>query len=877
MEKGVSKGKKIYGLSEIEARRRLQEYGYNVLKEKRELTWLNVLLEQLKSNFVLWVLIAASILSWFIGEIVDFIVILLTVIFILALSTIQEFKAEKAIRELKELSVQNARVIRDGKVKRIDARLLVPGDIILLETGYKIPADAEIFDVIGMRIDESMLTGESFPVEKKERDIIYSGTFVVNGRCKAMVKSTGMKTKIGNIAELVTEKDEISLVQNKINKLTKVIVLVTFIICILLFIFGLLYFSNKNALDYSNLSFLTLVIIATLVSAVPEGLPASIAITLALGVRRMAEYNAIIRKMPAVETLGSVTVICTDKTGTLTKNEMTVEKVFVNNQLLDVTGVGYAPVGNFYLGKEKFEKDKLSKELELILQACTLCNDAILNEDKGRWSIMGDPTEGALLTLSAKADKWKADFEEKNPRIGEIVFTTERKMMTTLHKNKEGSIIFVKGAPEVVVRKCSHVSKSGKLDLLRDNEKLEMLKINEKLADGYRVLAIAYKSALKGVIGLNKAETDLIFLGFIAMKDPARPEIKEAVKECRDAGIKVKIITGDNKQTALNIAREIGLCTNCRVVSGDELEKMSEEQLESEIDSITIFARTYPEQKLRIIKALKARQEVVAMTGDGINDAPALKQADIGIAMGLKGTGVAKEVADMVLLDDNFATIVTAIREGRTIFSNLRKFSSFFLASNMAELGVILLGILIFGFESLPLLAVQIILINTLIDDIPAIMLGVEKPSRFIMKSRPFGRREPLIPKHLMMFVLILGACMMAMLLSLYSLELVNGVEKARSVVFGAIVVFGMVTIINFKSTRESILYSGLFSNKWLIGAILFSSLLTLSFIYSPMNKVLDLIPLGINDWLIVLGLGAVVFIGVEVYKFFKRRSEDKK
>ena len=744
------------GVSHEEAERRLKEFGYNELKERKRVTPLQIFLSQFKDIFVIMLLIATAI-SFLIGETIDASTITVIVILNSVVGFIQEYRSEKAMEAMKKLTAPKARVLRDGSEVVIPAREIVPGEIVLLEAGDRVPADGRLLEVVDLKADEAILTGESTPVNKAlcvvdekapvtdRKNCVFMATHMSYGRGKAVITSTGMNTEFGKIAEMVqTMEEEESPLKQKLERFAKklgilIVALVAVIFVIELYeIFFLGVTQAADALGSIIGAFQTSVALA--VSAVPEGLPAVVTVSLALGARELAKRNAIIRKLSSAETLGATTVICSDKTGTLTKGEMTVRQIHVNGKMVDVTGTGYEPKGEFLENGTPVNL-KENGELALLLRASALCTNAHYD---GK-SVIGDTTEGALIVAAAKAGLPKKDLEDLSPRVHEVPFTSERKLMTTVHKTSDGALVaYVKGAPEVILERSTHILQDGQVKKLTVNDKKAILKANESMANNaLRVLGIAYKDlpsdALEKVDEENY-ETNLVFLGLTGMIDPPRDEAKEANSKCREAGIKTVMITGDHKLTAVAIAKELGMLHSDTVLTGVELDGLSDEDFEKVVEEVSVYARVSPEHKLRIVKALKKKGEIVAMTGDGVNDAPALKQADIGVAMGITGTDVTREAADMVLADDNFATIVNAVEGGRSIYDNIRKFSFFLLRCNFDELAVI--GIFALMGLELPLTAGMILWLNLVTDGGPALALTMDPPEEDVMKRPPRNPNE---------------------------------------------------------------------------------------------------------------------------------------
>ncbi|HJH31076.1 MAG TPA: cation-translocating P-type ATPase [Methanosarcinaceae archaeon] len=869
------------GLSSEDASNRLEKYGPNELEEKQKITPLKVLLNQF-ANFIVWVLFAAAIISLLIGETINFWVISSIIAFVIILGFVQEYRAEKAMEALKRIVEPTTRVLRTGRRKEILTKDVVPGDILLLETGDSIPADAKIFDIIGLKVDEAALTGESGAVEKNESDMVFAGTQIVHGKCKAVVTATGMQTRLGQIAGMIQEVEEKTPLQIKITDLSKSLAIIALIACSITFAFGLL----KGA----PLGGMLIIALALAVAAVPEGLPFTLTLTLAYGMHKMAKQNALIRKMLGVETLGSTTVICTDKTGTLTKNEMTIEKIYVDEIFYDITGVGYEPIGDFSIDGAKIDVTK-HENLGMLLKAATLCNNAGFEgnvEKQEKWKPIGDPTEISLVVAAAKADLWQDDLKNDYRMIEEILFTSERKLMSTVHEKRgeTSKMVFSKGAPEFLLKKCSFIRKGDKVDELTKDEIARILETNHDLASSaYRVLGVAHKE-MNGSQTPENIENDLIFLGLVAMIDPAREEVKKAIVTCKKAGIKVVMITGDNDATAKAIAENIGLFDGAEdfgnlqneklrrivadgVITGSELDSLDDEEFESVVEGICIYARMMPQQKVRIVKALQKKGHIVAMTGDGVNDAPALKKADIGIAMGIKGTDVAKESSTMVLQDDNFATIVDAVKQGRAIYANIEKFTCYLISRNFTEIILILLGIILLGFDFLPLLALQILFINMFDEVMPAIGLGLDPASEGIMDQKPRDPYEKILKKRNVILIVSIATVMGLAAFMVFVLDNpTTEIEKARTLTFATIVSMILFIPFAFRSLEDSILKVGLFTNKLLIAGVFGTFLLTLGVMYIPFfYDIFDLTPLSVMDWVIPLSVAFAAMVFAEVIK----------
>jgi Ca2+-transporting ATPase len=869
------------GLGGEEANSRLRKFGYNEIRKEKGISRFGIFLSQFKS-FLILILIAATIFSFLIGEFVDAIAILVILLINAVLGFIQEYKAEKTIEALKKLSAPEAIVMRNGRKERIDSKLIVPGDVVILEEGSRIPADIRIIRESELKIDESILTGESTPVTKDTgivktkslpdmKDMLFMGTLVTYGRGAGVVVGTGSKTEMGKIAEAVQEeKEETTPLQKKLDRFGKRIGIIILIICVLVIAIGLVRGGPLSGQPITNALIVTMVItgIALAVAAVPEGLPAVITITLALGLQKLAKHNALIRKLPAVETLGSTTIICADKTGTLTKNEMTVSDVWYFDKYVEVTGEGYEPEGKFLLNKKEIDGEE-RKSLTFLLQTASLCTNASLEKRNESYGIMGDPTEGAIVVAAQKIGFEKENLERMFSRINEIPFSSERKMMTTINKSKEGKIkANVKGAPEVVLEICDRIKVRGKIRKMTSKEKNQILEKNHEMTNkALRVLAVAYKD-MKSV-DKKSAEKNLIFLGLVGMIDPAREEALEGIKECFEAGIKTVMITGDHKNTAIAIAKELGIMEEKdHVLTGSELDSLSDKEFEGVVRETAVYARVDPMHKLRIVDALKKKGDIIAMTGDGVNDAPALKKADIGIAMGIKGTDVSKEASDMILRDDNFVSIVKAVRGGRAIYDNMKKFIQYLLSSNVGEVFIVFLAMLLgIGYFDtiegkevfIPILgALHLLWINILTDMFPALALGVDPESPGIMRRPPRDPKESILTKPMFLDTLFFGTLMCIGTLFLFSLYISSGVAIAITVAFTAVVMFEMVRVESVRTKyRVSIL-----SNKKLLLAIGISVALQLVVVYTLfLQPVFKTTSIGLLEWGYILLVSAVIFI----------------
>ncbi len=865
------------GLSEQEAQARLLKYGTNELKEEKKISPIEIFLNQFKSILVI-ILIGATIFSAAIGEVLDAAAIIAIVILNAIFGFFQEYKAEKTIEALKKLSSPESIVLRDGKKQTIASKLLVPGDIVILEQGTKVPADLRILEVTDLQIDESIITGESAPVTKKteifrntvlaeRKNIAWMGTVVTYGRGIGVVVETGMKSEMGKIAHTIQEAgEEDTPLQKKLGVFGKKLGIMIMAICGIVILTGVL----------RGEPILTMIIIgiALAVAAIPEGLPAIVTITLALGLQKLSKNNAIIRKLPAVESLGSTTVICSDKTGTLTKNEMTVRKIWHDGTTISVTGEGYKPEGRFLACDKEISPSK-DKALELILRTAALCNNAELETSNDTFKIVGDPTEGALIVASQKAGLSLAGF----PRKKEIPFTSERKMMTTVHATpQKKTIACVKGAPEKILSLCTHSYSNGKPKKLTPGDRRKILDANQSLTkDALRVLAIAYKE----VNSKEKSiESGLTFLGLVGMIDPPRETVANDIATCRNAGIKVVMITGDHLNTAVAIAKEIKIIDNPeeRAITGEELDKMSDQQLDEIVEQVRVYARVNPEHKVRIVDAFKKKGHIIAMTGDGVNDAPALKKSDIGVAMGMNGTDVAKEASDMVLADDNFSSIVAAVKGGRQVYDNIKKFIDYLLSCNLGEVLIVFIAMLI-GFRDpatgmvlLPLTAIQLLWINLLTDGLPALALGVDPPSKDLMSRPPRDPKENILSKGMFIDMCIVGVIMLIGTLGLFAYNLPSGGIKAITVAFTAIVIFEMVRALSVRAKYKV----GIFSNRKLLLAIASTIALQLVVIYTPfLQPAFETVPLDLMDWIEIGAVSSTVAIATLIKDKFFRKMYD--
>ena len=869
------------GLTTKEVEFRLDKFGKNRLTAKKKVTIFHRFVEQFKELMVI-ILIIAGLIAFILGESIDGSIIMFIVILNAIIGVLQEYKAEKAIEALKKMMTPHATVIRNGEEKQINAEDLVPGDMVILEEGTRVPADARVVDSAMLKIDEAVLTGESVPRSKNEQvieskevalgdrhNMLFMGTTIISGRCKAVVTSTGMQTEFGKIAGLTAGiKEEKSPLQKELIRVGKFIAKATFVIVVVVFFLGLL--SGKSVFD------MFLFAVSLGVAAVPEGLPATMTIALALGVQRMAKRKAIIRKLSSVETLGSTTVICTDKTGTLTKNEMTVKKIWVSNKLISVEGEGYEPEGNFLVKDKEYSDPGLEK----ILRAGLLCNNAVLQKDddnKSKWVVVGDPTEGALVVSARKAGLNQKEHEKEHERVFEIPFSSDTKRMITINKTKEGKGLtaFMKGATGIVVDKCSYIEVGGKLKRLSKHDKEEIRKISRAMAgQALRVLGFAYKPLKStGEKDYKRIkEEGFVFLGLQGMIDPPRPEVKGSVAKCRKAGIRIFVITGDHGLTAKAIAKEIGIANDdTLVIKGVDLDKMKDQALSLALRREVIFARVTAEHKMRIASLLMKQGEIVAMTGDGVNDAPALKKADIGVAMGITGTDVSKEASEMVLTDDSFATIVNAIEEGRSIYSNITKFIRYMFSTNLGEIIAILLAML-FIPQHFIVTAVQILWINLGTDVLPALALGVEPSEQGIMNKHPRNPKERIISGKRFVHWLITGIIIGGGTLIMFLVNMDDHL-KARTMAFSVLVLFQLANVFNCRHETKSIFELKVFSNKYILLAVLVSLVLQVLVVQIPfLQPVFKTTALSLKEWGAVVLLSLSIILYDEVRKIFSRK-----
>jgi P-type Ca2+ transporter type 2C len=894
----------VKGLTSQQAQERLAQYGPNELKKEKGKSPIKLLLRQF-TDILMIILLIATGLSFVAGEPTDAIIILAIVIASATLGFTQEYRSEKAVEALKKMTSPTASVLRDGKEVRIPAGELVPGDIILLYTGDKIPADGRLIEAFTMKTDEAPLTGESSAVNKSalelpeqtqlndRKNMVFTGTVVVYGRGKAVVTTSGMNTEFGKIAQMVqAAPQEKTPLERRLSNVGKWIGILALVIAVSVGVIGIV-------VEQRPIFEMILWSISLAVAAVPEALPAIVTGALAIGMYRMAKVSAIVKRLPAVETLGSTSVICSDKTGTMTKGEMTVRSIYVNQQTIKVTGIGYAPEGEFQVEDNKVAPDE---NIKTLLKVAVLCNDSGLEQDSQtrKWLVKGDPTEGALVVTAEKAGLSKEELEEQEPRVFEVPFSSERKRMTTIHTKNGKRIAYMKGAPEMVIERCSKIVFDGKVQPFTKEDKTKHLKVTETLAlQALRNLAFAYKELPSGTEEFKEEmEEDFVFVGIMSMIDPPRPEVKDAIAICRKAGIRVVMITGDHKLTATAVGKELNLLdekdlASC-VLTGQELEQMSDEQLADIVERVVIYARVAPEHKVRIVKAWKQKDQIVAMTGDGVNDAPALKMSDIGVAMGISGTEVSKEAADMILADDNFASIVKAVREGREIFDNIKKYLTYLLQCNIMEILVMFFAVVsvpyiariitpgsdagLISDAAIALTAVQILWMNLVTDGLPAIALGVDPGDPDLMDRKPRKPNESIFSKDVKVYLTAIPIIMTVLLLIAFyshvpwtsSFHLL----EARTQLLTAMIVIQLVIAISMRSLKYPVFKVGPFKNKYLWYAIASSFALQLVILYVPgLQSLFDVHMPELIDWAIAALFGAIVFATIEIGKWVTSRQ----
>lgn len=899
MLKNVNKESKISeGLSRREAQQKLKEHGPNTLAAKRKVSAFKILLEQF-SDFMVLILLASTVISALMGEMTEAITIIAIVVINAIMGFIQEYRTERTMEALKGLAAPTARVIRECTLESIPAEQVVPGDLLILEAGDRVPADALLIDVNSLQVDESLLTGESVPVEKSteaenkkragagtKKNCVYMGTIVTNGRAKAVVYATGMGTEMGRIADMIQNIDEEETpLQKRLDHLGKYLVIGCLVVCVIVAVAGIIRGEPLFTMLLSGISLA--------VAAIPEGLPAIVTISLALGVQRMMKKNALIRKLPAVETLGCASVICSDKTGTLTENKMTVRKIFAGEGLVELKGGSNSREGTFILNGKEVVVQK-NNVLKLVLEISGACNNAkivkspgkaglrlgkiksiLAGQEKGafseRWEVAGDPTEAALLVAAAKGGLTEEVLNDTYFRVDELPFDSDRKCMSVICDNHRGeTFVFTKGAPDIIIEKCNRIYTSKGIATLTPADRLNILKQNDSMAsEALRVLGVAFRRLESRAYKKKEAEKDLIFVGLIGMIDPPRKEAIEAVRKCKLAGIKPVMITGDHKVTATAIARELNIYQNGdRVLTGDELEKMDDRQLHIAVEETTVYARVSPKHKLRIVKAFKRLGHIVAMTGDGVNDAPAVKEADIGVSMGITGTDVTKEASSMILMDDNFATIVSAVEEGRVIYNNIRKFIRYMLSCNIGEVLTMFLGTLL-GMP-IPLFPIQILWVNLVTDGLPAIALGLDPAEKDIMMRPPRDSKENIFSQGLLNLIIfrgtLIGLCTLAVFSSVMYFTMDE--QAARTSAFVTLVITQLIHVFECKSERKNIFEIPLFNNMALVLAVMCSLIMLLGVVYIPVfQSVFRTVPITLNEWIIIFGFSV---LGPVLSSFFR-------
>jgi Ca2+-transporting ATPase len=870
------------GLSQKDIPNLREKYGLNELVEKKKTSILEMFIDQFK-DYMIAILIIASILSFFIGEAVDAIVIISIVIINAFIGVFQEYKANQALEALKKMASPNAHVIRDGEISVIPSRELLPGDVVLLKTGDYVPADVRIIESVNLQIDEAALTGESVPVDKEvdlidedqlglgdQKNLGFMSTLITYGHGKGVVINTGMSTIMGKIAEMIQEEEEGETpLQQKLNQLGKFLGNLTLAVCAIVFALGV--FRGEPLLE------MLMTAVSLAVAAIPEGLPAIVTIVLALGMQRMVKHNSLMKKLHAVETLGSTSVICSDKTGTLTQNQMTVVEMYVLDAEIKVSGEGYTPEGTISIGNNPVNLEE-EPALQRLVEVQAFCNDSLLEFKDGQWLAIGDPTEGAMRVVAEKAGYKYEEITEKSPRLQEIPFDSARKLMTTFHKVDGAFVSYTKGAPDVLLNRASSILlRDGSVVPLTDEYREKILEQNKKLAQqALRVLGTAYKiiDKVPEKPSSENDEVDLIFVGLMGMIDPPRPEVADSIRTCKKAGIRVVMITGDYRDTASAIAKSIGIIeSDDQVMNGVEIDDLTDEELAQVINRVNVFARVSPEHKVRIVQAVKDNREIVAMTGDGVNDAPALKRANIGIAMGITGTDVTKETADMILTDDNFSSIVEAVEEGRVIYSNIRKFVFFLLSCNVGEVAIVFLAML-FNWP-IPLLPIHLLWINLVTDAFPALALGTEKKEPGLMEEKPRDPDEPIIDRGMIANILVQSGVMTAVVLfSFYYAMQRFDLDTARTYAFATMITSELLRAYGARSIKHTIVKLGVFTNKYMNLATVASFGLFVVVLAVPfLRDIFNLVRLAATDWILILALGALTLIAGEILKVLRPKK----
>ncbi len=880
------------GLSKAEAAERLQKTGPNQLIQEKQISPWMLFFHQF-TDFMILVLIGACIVSALLGEWMDAVAILAVVLFNGIMGFVQEFKAEKALSALKKLTAPTASILRDGEIFILPSSSIVPGDIVVLEAGAIVPADLRLIESQRLTIEEASLTGESVPVSKNaavayeknislgdQKNMAFMSTIVTSGKGLGVVVNAGMLTELGKIAHMVQSVEkEATPLQKRLERFGKSLVYACLAICIIIFVMGIM--RQEKFIEM----FLTAISLA--VAAIPEGLPIVVTITLALGVQQMVKRHALIRRLPSVETLGCVQIICSDKTGTLTQNEMTVTRIATIDKCMEISGVGYTPEGQFYQETVDVKPDE-DNTLMLLLKTGVLCNNARLYKNDEGWRMAGDPTEGALIVAARKAGMLQEQLLNEYKLVEEFPFDSERKMMTVVCQGKvnDGKVSFTKGAPDMLLGLCKYVHTSEGVRELTKEDRDSILKTNEIFASqALRVLGFGYRDILRkdtenaenAENAEKSVETEMIFVGIAGMIDPPREEVKQAIHECKTAGIRTVMITGDHKITAIAIAKELNAFDETRdiALSGSELDALSDEEFRKIVDDVRVYARVSPANKLRVVTELKAHGYTVAMTGDGVNDAPAVKEADIGIAMGITGTDVTKDVSSMVLSDDNFASIVAAVKEGRRIYANIKKAIHFLLSCNVGEV-IVIFAAMLMGMP-LPLLPLQILWMNLVTDGFPALALAVEKEEKGIMKQPPRSPQENIVTKPLAIMMVIEGIFMAICTLTAYMIYPHNTPDelmKARTMAFTVLVFCQKIHLFNCRSMTISAFKIGLFTNWWLILAVLLILFTQVAIVHIPcLQLIFKTTSLNLHDWGIVVGLSLLPLVGMEMYKAAKKKG----
>jgi len=902
------------GLTSDQVRERLVTVGPNELKEKPRPGFLKLLLAQF-NNFLIILLIVAAAVSLLLGEYIDAAAIIAIVVLNAVLGVVQESRAEKALAALRKMAAPNAMVVRDGTQQLIPSRELVPGDVVLLEAGNYVPGDLRLVESINLKIDESALTGESNPVQKDsdvvlDKDIpigdransAFMSSMITYGRGRGLVVATGMHTQIGMIAQMLqTYEEEPTPLQQRLDELGRTLGIAALGICGAIFLFGIVRDTSPGMIfvegfgaylssHQSEIVELFMTAVSLAIAAVPEGLPAVVTICLALGMQRMVKRHALIRKLAAVETLGSATVICSDKTGTLTQNEMTVTHGWISGGLFTVESSKDLAHGDFRRDGGAFQAAK-EPDTYLLLRGAALCNDARLEESgevdgAKTWRLIGDPTESALIAAAAKAGIRREELEREMPRVGEIPFDSARKRMTTIHpvpttrkSDSAGWVACMKGAPDIVLDLCTRIRVNGSEEPLTPERRKAVLDANDGLArQALRLLGVAYRSFPEKPDATDMAgiEKEMVFVGMLGMIDPPRPEVAAAIRTARQAGLRTVMVTGDYPDTARAIGEQIDLLGEGQeVLSGADLDKMTEADIAARSDQVGVYARVSPQHKVKIVEALRSRGHVVAMTGDGVNDAPALKRANIGIAMGITGTDVSKETADIVLTDDNYVSIVSAIEEGRVIYSNIRKFVYYLIGANIGEVLIVLLSML--SGLPLPLRPIQLLMLNLVTDGAPALALGMEKGEPDVMDRPPRPAKEPVINRSMLVGIVVQSSVMTAAVLGSFLLAMnkyPGNLAAAQTVAFATLVVSELLRAFTIRSERLSVFKIGLATNKWMLLATGSSLLLLLAIIYIPVfEPIFSTVALDWQDWLILLPLSFADSVANEVYKWVQRRQ----